>query len=441
MTTQYVYRVNNLESDDTKSIKIKKGARVILAKSGAEYIPSKYTFEKEYFTQEEADSYIQRLGVEASQPKGRIWSSGEHHVFVDGKPARVHVPQTTLKATYDKMVAYIEANGSLKLGVDHLSDELLSDNGIIKKMNLLDVGEITDITMDDEGIYIKESNLTNTLIDQLNQDGELSMYSIVGAMDAHPCPTGKSEYVLDDLDIERVDFVDEGGCSSCRLDAQPKDMVITAKLSMEAKDTMVDEIKDNEELSEIEQLKLRIAELEAKEEKADEEVAEEVVEGPEEEGVAPVKEEQEEVEAEVVEEPEVVPEPEKEDEEEPEPEEDPVVKQIRELTEKISDMEKQLEGKKAKVEASAPEFDIIKAVDELVGEGRATPKMREALIEYGAVSKDAFDKIAESLPVVVDLKVQAKFAKPKKEEVEDEEKPYTESEEFKKLAKEMGYKF
>ena len=99
--------------------------------------------------------------------KGIIWSSGDHHVFVDDKPASVHVPKDTIKKTFQLFQDEITSNGGITLGIDHIPDELLNQYPILKKMDVLNVGKITEISHDDKKIYATKSEHTNPIIAEL----------------------------------------------------------------------------------------------------------------------------------------------------------------------------------------------------------------------------------------------------------------------------------
>jgi hypothetical protein len=252
---------------------------------------------------------------------------------------------------------------------------------------------VSSIVTDGTGIYIKESNITNDAIRNLHEQGELPAYSIVGGMDAKPCPTGKADYVVEHIDVERIDIVGEGGCESCKVGVQPSDIILTAKLSNKGDEEM--EIIANEapveEVPEAE---------EVVEEPVEEAVEEEKVEEAPEDGV------QIEEEVEVEEEEEVV------EEEEPS-EMDGLLKEIADLKAEI----KELGGKKPKVEAKAAET----AVNELIKAGKALPKMKAGLIATYNADPEAFATLAASMPKMVQMEAKAKLAKrDKKKEAEAE---------------------
>ena len=236
--------LNNVEGP-YKRQRIGDGVSLILAKESN--TPYKYTFDETKYTYDEAVSYAKKLGVDnvinarlsmkATNGKpeidGRIWSAGMHHVFVNDKPARVYVPEETIMNTFEGVRNLIQDQGRLPIGIDHLSDDTLIENEILAKMNLLDVGSVSKVGTDGQSIYILDSELTNQQIRELNSQGELPAYSIVGAMDAKPCPSGQADYVVNSIDVERVDIVQDGGCQVCKVGAQPGELILTSKKSEE----------------------------------------------------------------------------------------------------------------------------------------------------------------------------------------------------------------
>jgi hypothetical protein len=196
-------------------------------------------------------SQTPKITAGKSEPgaKGKIWGTGIHNVFVNGKPAKVFTPQYTIEPTYNTMQKEIKDSGGITLGIDHIPDELLAKYPILNKLNLHDVGKATEIATDGEGIYTINSEHTNPLIAELHSKGELPAFSIVANFTASPCETGQADYVLDEIkEIERVDYVNEGGCIDCKVGKVPDNMIITAKLSTEV-NNMTEENNQTEENS------------------------------------------------------------------------------------------------------------------------------------------------------------------------------------------------
>jgi len=397
MTNEHRFILSD-EGKPYKRQRVGDGINLVLAKNGDQTVSHSFAFDPDKYTIEAASSYVERMGLEVKQIKaarsldGKVWGSGIHHVYVNDKPARVFVPEQTVIETFNNMKAKIASEGSIGLGIDHLGDDVLADNDILRKLNLLDVGAVSSIVTDGTGIYIKESNITNDAIRNLHEQGELPAYSIVGGMDAKPCPTGKADYVVEHIDVERIDIVGEGGCESCKVGVQPSDIILTAKLSNKGDEEM--EIIANEapveEVPEAE---------EVVEEPVEEVVEEEKVEEAPKDGV------QIEEEVEVEEEEEVV-------EEEPS-EMDGLLKEIADLKAEIKD----LGGKKPKVEAK----DAEAAVNDLIKAGKALPKMKAGLIATYNADPEAFATLAASMPKMVQMEAKAKLAKrDKKKEAEAE---------------------
>lgn len=403
-----------------------KGVSLILCKQDGKMKAQAYRFNKDMFTPEQAKAWLKKhnlkalsfekasevkakLSMKASLPEvdGRIWSAGMHHVFVNDKPARIYVPEETIMQTFESVRGLIKDQGRMPIGIDHLSDGVLGDNEILAKMNLLDVGNVTKVGTDGQSIYILDSELTNDSIKALHSQGELPAFSIVGSMDAQPCPTGKADYVVKGIDVERVDFVQEGGCSVCKVGAQPDELILTSRKSNEEVDKMDKDVNETVATP----------------------VEEEVVEAPVDEAV----EEVEAVEEEVVEVVEDEPKEEVVEVAAEELEEEPSELQI--LRDEIAELKKELGGKKPKVEASSSEFDPETAVTQLIEAGKALPKMKKALLEVAQTSEEGFKAMAASMPKFVNMKMESKLAKIEEQTTPKKPKKKSWEEEYGDLAK------
>ena len=394
MTNEHKFILNN-EGKPYKRQRVGNGVNLVLAKQGDTTISHSFTFDSDKFTLEAAKSYVDKMGIDiqsiqaARALDGKVWSAGMHHVFVNDKPSRVYVPEETIIETFNNMKHKIENEGNIGIGIDHLSDSILQDNEVLAKLNLLDVGAVSSIVTDGTGIYIRESNITNDAIRNLHENGELSSYSIVGGMDAKPCPTGKADYIVEHIDVERIDIVGEGGCESCKVGVQPSDIILTAKLN-KGDDKMVD--ANETPVKEVE----AVAE-DAVEEPVVEEV--EVVEEVVEDGMQDKEKEEVEEKVEV---------------EEELSEMESLLEEIKNLKEEV----KNLGGKKPKVESN----DAENAVNELIKAGKALPKMKAGLIATYNADPEAFATLAASMPKMVQMKAQAKLAKKAKDEEEQKAK-------------------
>lgn len=62
-------------------------------------------------------------------------------------------------------------------------------------------------------------------------------------MNVHECERDDIDYVLDSFkDIERIDFVEQGGCQTCKTGIEPTELILASKLSMEV-DNLTNENK------------------------------------------------------------------------------------------------------------------------------------------------------------------------------------------------------
>lgn len=163
-----------------------------------------------------------------------FWTSGTMHLWVNNKPAKVYVPPENPKQTYETLQSRLSTEGRIPIGIDHLPDNIIQANPILAKLNLLDVGEITRIKYTDDAIKIVEAELTNPLIRDLYEAGELDMVSIVANSTTSECPRGDHDYIVDTTDITRVDIVEKGACKSCNIPkpTDSSDTVVYARYSI-----------------------------------------------------------------------------------------------------------------------------------------------------------------------------------------------------------------
>ena len=447
MPDEHAARVKDEGACEAKSFRRMnqgKGVSLILCSIGGKMEAVSYRFNMDMYTPDEAKAWMakHKLGIKEfvpAKPKGddmmnaklsmkaangtpevdgAIWSAGMHHVFVNDKPAKVYVPEETIMQTFGSVRDLIKDQGRMPIGIDHLSDNILEENEILAKMNLLDVGDVTKVGTDGKSIYILDSALTNDAIKALNAEGQLPAYSIVGQMDAKPCPNGKADYVVNSIDVERVDFVEDGGCQVCKVGAQPSELILTSKVSKED-NIMAKEVNDAPV----------------------EKVVEEVNEAPEKQEVEVdedhsfVEDPKDKIVVEDVKEEPVIEEPKEESEL------DILKKEIGELKELLTKKDEpkeegELGGKKPKVEASSS-FDVDSEIKLLIKAGKATPKMAGALKLLG---EDEFHAMAKVLPKTVSLGMKSKTSKPKAEKEPEPEVPYLQSEQFKKDAAAIGVK-
>ena len=167
-----------------------------------------------------------------------FWTKGTMNLWVNNKPAKVYVPPENPKQTYETLQSRLSTEGSIPIGIDHLPDNIIKANPILAKLNLLDVGKITRIKYTDDTIKIVEAEITNPLIQDLYEAGELDMVSIVANSTVSECPRGDYDYIVDTTDITRVDIVEKGACKKCNI-PQPtdsSDTVVYARYSINKKE-------------------------------------------------------------------------------------------------------------------------------------------------------------------------------------------------------------
>ena len=166
------------------------------------------------------------------------------NLWVNNKPAKVYVPPENLKQTYKKLQSRLSKEGSIPMGIDHLPDNIIEANPILAKLDLLNVGEITEIEYANDTITSVEAELTNPLIRTLYEAGELDMVSIVATSNVSECPNDY-DYIVNHTDITRVDIVEKGACPTCNIPKpQPNNEseVVYARYSIKEDTNMAEEL-------------------------------------------------------------------------------------------------------------------------------------------------------------------------------------------------------
>ena len=280
-----------------------------------------------------------------------FWTHGDMDLFVNNEPAHVYIPKSNVKEAFEKVQSRLSKEGSIPIGIDHLPDNILKANPILAKLDLLNVGEITEIEYANDTITIVEAELTNPQIKALYEAGELDMVSIVATSNVSECPNDY-DYIVNHTDITRVDIVEKGACKTCNI---PKphddDTVVYARYSIkEEDDIMAEEALTAEAVKEIIDTALNpIKEQLEKQNKRLDDLEASVGENSNEEGG---EETNEEVEA------------------------------------KLAEAKKEIA--KAKVQMG-------------ITSGKLYPAEEESMIELCASNSEAFDKLMETRPVIVPL--------------------------------------
>lgn len=286
-----------------------------------------------------------------------IWTRGPMHLWVDNEPAKVYVPKENIKSTYEQLQSRLSKEGSIPIGIDHLPDNIIEANPILAKLDLLNVGNITKIQYADDTIRIVEAELTNPLIQDLYEKGELDMVSIVANSTTSECPRGDYDYIIDTTDITRVDIVEKGACPTCTI---PKptasdETVVYARYSIQT--NRQEEPLMAEEAITMEAIKEAIAEA-----------------------IAPIDErltalEEKETQA-------------SQPPTEPSEEDDPVVK---EMEARIAELQKETATAK---------------VDALIAAGKVLPAQKESAVELCAKDATQFEALYKDAPVLIDLETR-----------------------------------
>lgn len=190
------------------------------------------------------DGRTASLTASAWLQAGTAWKHGKHQVWINGKPRVLYVPRETIIPTFEAMKAKLKADG-IKLGIDHLDEAVLAANPILRKTQPLDVGTVEKIGTDGESIYILESKITNPVIKDLESRGELPAHSIIGPLNVDECERKDIDYVLKNVDVDRIDYVERGGCQECLVNSGPPgELLLTSKSSKE-EFNMVEDTKED----------------------------------------------------------------------------------------------------------------------------------------------------------------------------------------------------
>jgi len=316
---------------------------------------------------------------------GKIWDVGKHDVFVNGEPKRLWVGPETIVDTYRKLQARINEEG-VNLGIDHLPEEVVERHKILKKMDLLNVGEAKMVGTNGKSIYLLDSEVTNQEIEKLGLQGELPSYSVVGPIKADECTSRDDiDLVLKSLDIHRIDFVEAGGCRTCKVGEKGEDMMVFAKLSTDEGDIMTE--KEEVKAEEVEQTEA-VEQTETEEESTQEEViqADESRMDRLENAVLKLTEQIEKIGTDEI---------------------------AAELATVKGDLEEQkLEARRAVAKESVEGY--IKA-------GIAVPAQREALEEIAVADPDGFDKLMASSPKILKFSQTSQHVEAEESESEEVE--------------------
>ena len=280
-----------------------------------------------------------------------FWTHGDMDLFVNNEPAHVYIPKSNVKEAFDKVQSRLSKEGSIPIGIDHLPDNIIEANPILAKLDLLNVGEITEIEYANDTITIVEAELTNPLIRTLYENGELDMVSIVATSNVSECPNDY-DYIVNHTDITRVDIVEKGACSTCNIPKPHNDEpVVYARYSIKEEEIMAEEALTAEAVQEIIQTALN-----------------------------PIKEQL-----------------------------DKQNKRLDDLEANAGENsnegeETNNEDEEVKARLAEAKTEIAKAkVQMAITSGKLYPAEEESMIELCASNSEAFDKLMESRPVIVPL--------------------------------------
>jgi len=312
-----------------------------------------------------------------------FWESGRLDLFLNNQPTHAYIPPRDVQKVFNLARSKIANDGKIPIGIDHLPEDIINNNPILKKLNLLDVGYISAVEYDPtlNKTRIKEATLTNPLIKKLYDDGELEAVSIVSQVHASDCPQQEGLKVIDTERLDRVDIVAVGACESCNIPKPTGSNMVYARKPLKEEETMADENITIEQIEELLDKKL------------DEKL---------EEKLEPLNERIESIE-DLIEEDEA-------DEETPEDETDEVAAMRAEL----EALKKENAEKVALAAASAK-------VDLAIRQGKIKPCDKETMTAFAMNSSEAFDNYIKDADVIVPLGARQSFNSGEEEEPEEKD--------------------
>lgn len=312
-----------------------------------------------------------------------FWESGRLDLFLNNQPTHAYIPPRDVQKVFNLARSKIANDGKIPIGIDHLPEDIINNNPILKKLNLLDVGYISAVEYDPtlNKTRIKEATLTNPLIKKLYDDGELEAVSIVSQVHASDCPQQEGLKVIDTERLDRVDIVAVGACESCNIPKPTGSNMVYARKPLKEEETMADENITIEQIEELLDKKL------------DEKL---------EEKLEPLNERIESIE-DLIEEDEA-------DEKTPEDETDEVAAMRAEL----EALKKENAEKVALAAASAK-------VDLAIRQGKIKPCDKETMTAFAMNSSEAFDNYIKDADVIVPLGARQSFNSGEEQEPEEKD--------------------
>ena len=309
-----------------------------------------------------------------------FWESGRLDLFLNNKPTHAYIPPRDVQKVFNLARSKIANDGKIPIGIDHLPEDIINNNPILKKLNLLDVGYISAVEYDPtlNKTRIKEATLTNPLIKKLYDDGELEAVSIVSQVHASDCPQQEGLKVIDTERLDRVDIVAVGACESCNIPKPTGSNMVYARKPLKEEETMADENITIEQIEELLDKKL------------DEKL---------EEKLEPLNERIESIEDLI-----------EEDEADEKTHEDEVAAMRAEL----EALKKENAEKVALAAASAK-------VDLAIRQGKIKPCDKETMTAFAMNSSEAFDNYIKDADVIVPLGARQSFNSGEEEEPEEKD--------------------
>jgi len=152
---------------------------------------------------------------------GIVWGAGDHDLALGGEPTPVHVPEETIRPTFEAMKEDIES-GDVSLGFDHPGE-----NSVAAKTGIVDIGtaQAAALTKDESHIVMTDSDLTNDQAVQAAESGDFDDldWSVVADVAVRRDQDGSvaqkdGRIILDATRIRRVDAVDTGAVDAASIE-------------------------------------------------------------------------------------------------------------------------------------------------------------------------------------------------------------------------------
>jgi len=152
---------------------------------------------------------------------GIIWGAGDHDLALGGDPTPVHVPEDTIRPTFEALKEDIDA-GDVTLGFDHPGED-----SVASKTGIVDIGRAEAASLSSDGRYVvmTDSSLQNDQAAEAAAAGDFDDldWSVVADVAVRRTPDGSiakkdGRVVIDATRIRRVDAVETGAVDAASIE-------------------------------------------------------------------------------------------------------------------------------------------------------------------------------------------------------------------------------